>query len=297
MASSRPGVPLPLKVEEFDRLLTTWLEEDVGGGDVTCRSLFPDPLRVSGHILCKEAGVLAGLTLVQRLFFIVDSDTRFEILAEEGSEIKPGQRIARFSGRAASLLTPERLALNLLGHLSGIASLARRYLQEVDGLKVQLAETRKTLPGMRRLEKYATSLGGWVNHRMGLYDLILIKDNHLAALRSGGIEDPVAEALRRSQDQRGLSVEIEVDSPEEAARAARAGAQMILLDNMSIEILRRAVQMARAENPAVFLEASGGVSLETLRSMAETGVDRISIGKVTHSARNLDLSLEVDPGV
>ena len=281
----------------LEEALTRWLQEDVGQGDITCERLFRQGERVRAHILFKEEGVAAGLDVARRLFSLVDESVQWQSLATEGAWVTSGTRAARIEGRAQSILTPERLALNLVGHLSGVATLARRFVEKVQGLSVEITETRKTTPGMRRLEKYATCLGGMVNHRMGLYDQVLIKDNHLAALRAAGFSDPVSEALRRALSEQGPPVEIEVDSPEDGARAARAGAGMILLDNMTVPELKRAVQLARAENPAVILEASGGVDLETVRSMAETGVDRISVGKVTHSAKSLDVSLEVEPSV
>jgi len=277
---------------EMDALLTAWLQEDVQTGDATCACLFPETLRAEGEILFKERGVVCGLNLVRRLYERVDADIRWETLIPEGSLADEGQPAATLSGLATSILVPERLGLNLLGHLSGVATLARSYLEAVEGLSVDLVDTRKTMPGLRSMEKYATRTAGWVNHRMGLHDLVLIKDNHLAALRASGEKDPIARALQDTENS-GLGREIEVQTPEEAALAAGLGAEMILLDNMTPSQLAEAVKMSKAENPEVVLEASGGVSLDTVRAVAESGVDRISVGKATHSAPSLDVSLEV----
>jgi len=277
---------------ETDALLTLWLQEDVQTGDVTCDNLFEGDPRAEGEILFKTEGLVCGLNLVERLYKRVDAGIQWEALISEGSWVKEGQIVAQLRGLATSLLVGERLALNLLGHLSGVATLARSYLEAVKGLNVDLVDTRKTTPGFRHLEKYATRMAGWVNHRMGLHDLVLIKDNHLAALRAAGEKDPIAYALRSTENS-GLGREIEVQTQEEALHAARLGAEMILLDNMTPSQLKKAVNITRAENNGVILEASGGISLDTVREVAESGVDRISVGKVTHSAPSLDVSMEV----
>jgi len=277
---------------QLDSLLTLWLQEDVQTGDVTSSSLFENDLKADAEILFKQDGLVCGLDLVHRLYERVDPTLEWDAMIAESASVAAGDVVARFRGAAASVMVPERLALNLLGHLSGVATLAQAYRKAVEGFDVDLVDTRKTLPGLRSLEKYATRVGGWVNHRMGLHDLVLIKDNHLAALKASGIQDPMERALHLTRDL-GMCRQIEVQTEEEAAYAARLGAEMILLDNMSLDQLARSVERARKENPKVLLEASGRVSLETVRAVASSGVDRISVGSVTHSAPSLDVSLEV----
>ena len=257
-----------------------WLAEDVGAGDATSNAVIDDDAVCTAQILAKEPGVVAGLRAVAAVFEALGA--RLEPLAADGDHVDPGP-IARVEGPARAVLTGERLALNLLGRLSGIATLTRRYVESVDGTGARILDTRKTAPGLRDLEKEAVRAGGATNHRFGLDDGVLIKDNHLRLAPS------IADAVRRARST-GLPVEVECDTLAQVGEALAAGADRILLDNMSPNELRAAVSLAAGRTE---LEASGGVSLETVRAVAETGVDFVSVGALTHSARALDVSLEV----
>jgi nicotinate-nucleotide pyrophosphorylase (carboxylating) len=233
--------------------------------------------------------VLSGLPAAAIVFELVDPDLSFTAVGHEGQAVTPGAVLASVRGRMRSILAGERTALNFVQRLSGIASLTRCYVDAVAGLPCRILDTRKTTPGWRLLEKYAVRCGGGHNHRMGLHDAILIKDNHLAALGA-----PLAEAVRRARAAHGSTIplEIEVDTLEQLEEALAARPDIVLLDNMPAEVMRRAVERRNAVAPGVLLEASGGVTLATLRGIAETGVDRISIGALTHSAVALDIGLD-----
>jgi nicotinate-nucleotide pyrophosphorylase (carboxylating) len=277
-----------LRIEEIiDRALA----EDLGQGDVTTEALIPGNQQGTGFIVAKEEGILAGTEAATQVFHRVDPELKVEILLEDGTSVKPGSKVARVSGSIASILKAERIALNFLQRLSGIASETNRYVARVEGLPVRIMDTRKTTPGLRSLEKYAVSVGGGRNHRMSLGDGILIKDNHLAALRSQGlnIKDIIVKA-RQNAPQR-LQVEVEVETVSEALEAVKAGADIVMLDNMNLEDMRNAVQSIHGR---ALIEASGGITLDNVRAVAETGVDFISIGALTHSARALDISLELE---
>lgn len=270
-----------------DRVVREALAEDIGPGDVTTDLLFPEPATARAEIYAKEPGVVCGLAVAEHVFRTLDADTRFEAVAADGDRVDRSPTVlARVDGSAHALLTGERTALNLLGRLSGIATLTRRYVDAVAGTSAVILDTRKTTPGLRLLEKEAVRCGGGTNHRLGLHDAILVKDNHLRL--AGGIGAAV-ERLRRESP---LPIEIECETLGQVREALHAGADRILLDNMRPQRLRAAVAMTagRAE-----LEASGGVSLETVRAIAETGVDFISVGALTHSACALDVSMEVLP--
>ncbi|AEB12815.1 carboxylating nicotinate-nucleotide diphosphorylase [Marinithermus hydrothermalis] len=267
--------------------IRTWLLEDVGHGDLTTQLTVPQDAQGQGVILAKEAGVLAGIEAARLVFHEVDPTLRFTALKADGDRLEPVQAVARIEGRLASILTAERLALNLLQRLSGIATLTRKYVEAVAGTQARILDTRKTTPGLRALEKYAVRVGGGHNHRFGLFDGILIKDNHIAA--AGGVRAAVTRA--RARAPHGLRVEVEVTTLAELEEALEAGADVILLDNMDLPTLRQAV--ARTAGRAR-LEASGGMTLERVRAVAETGVDFISVGALTHSAKALDLSLEIE---
>ena len=259
------------------------LSEDVGTGDLTTQYVVPADATCTAEVVVKEAGVVCGLTVVEEVFHRLDPDLRFEALAADGDRIEGPTRVARLEGRAAPILTGERTALNFLGRLSGIATLTRRFADAVEGTGAQILDTRKTTPGLRALEKHAVECGGGRNHRFGLYDAILIKDNHLAVAHS------LRDAVQRASGA-GVTVQVEVDTLEQLREALEAGADAILLDNMPPPLLREAVQITAGR---ATLEASGGITLDTIRAIAETGVDFISIGALTHSARALDVSLEV----
>jgi nicotinate-nucleotide pyrophosphorylase (carboxylating) len=268
---------MALTVTDVDR----WLAEDVGDGDLTSIAVIDEDAVCTARLLVKEAGVVCGLDIAAEVFDRLGAT--LEPLAADGDAVEPGA-VACVEGRARAVLTGERLALNLLGRLSGIATLTHRYVDAVAGTGAVILDTRKTTPGLRALEKHAVACGGGHNHRLGLYDGILIKDNHLRLAGSLG------EAVARSK-RTGVPVEVECDMLAQVREALAAGADSILLDNMPVPELRKAVELTGGR---ARLEVSGGVTLETVRAIAETGVDFISVGALTHSARALDVSLEVE---
>jgi nicotinate-nucleotide pyrophosphorylase (carboxylating) len=263
--------------------IARWLAEDVGEGDRTTEAIVPPEARTSATLVLREAGVVAGLDIARQVFRALDDDMRWEPLAVDGDRVGTGP-VARLDSHARAVLTGERLALNLLGRLSGIATLTRRYVDAVAGTDAVVLDTRKTTPGLRAAEKWAVRCGGGTNHRMGLHDAVLIKDNHLSHTR----DLPTAVRLAR---ETGLPVEVECDTLDQVREALDAGADRILLDNMSVTDLRASVALAGGRVP---LEASGGVTLDTIAGIAATGVDLISVGALTHAARSLDVALEID---
>ncbi|MHB8085465.1 MAG: carboxylating nicotinate-nucleotide diphosphorylase [Dehalococcoidia bacterium] len=275
---------------QIEDLIDRALEEDLAAGDITTDSLIPLHSKAKASIISKSTGILAGIEIAGMVFLKVDPFLKFSVLITDGTAIKPNDVLATVSGNIADILKAERTALNFLQHLSGVATLTDRYVEQVKGLRVKILDTRKTVPGLRILEKYAVSIGGGTNHRLGLSDMVLVKDNHIAVLRKGGMT--IKETIRqaRSKSAGNAKIEIETTSPEDALEAARAGADIIMLDNMGLDEMRRAVELV---NHKAILEASGGVNLDTVRSIAETGVDWISVGALTHSARALDISLEI----
>jgi nicotinate-nucleotide pyrophosphorylase (carboxylating) len=272
---------------ELQEIVRTALAEDVGSGDATTLATVGADARARATITQKAPGVVFGVEAAERTFAELDDAVAFERLSPEGAWQEPGTGVLRIEGRARALLTGERTALNLLQRLSGIATLTARYVQAVEGTDVQILDTRKTTPGLRMLEKAAVRAGGGTNHRVGLFDAILIKENHVAA--AGGVEQAVQQARAAYPD---LPLEVECRNVEEIAQALQAGAPRILLDNMDPEELRAAVDqvVGRAE-----LEASGGITLETVRAHAVEGLNFISVGALTHSAPALDLSLILEP--
>jgi nicotinate-nucleotide pyrophosphorylase (carboxylating) len=283
----------PAETDWCCRLVELAREEDLEpSGDLTSLAVIPAGLEGQAYFVARAAGVLAGLPAAAIALAAVDCRVQFEPLMEDGKALRPGDRLARVAGPMHAILAGERMALNFLQHLSGIASLTRRYIEAVAGLPVQILDTRKTTPGWRSLEKYAVRQGGGHNHRLGLYDGILIKDNHLKALHLGG--EGIVQALKAARDKIGesVTVEIEVDSLEQLDQALACGPDIVLLDNMAPDLLREAVRRRNAAAPNVRLEASGGVNLTTIPDIAETGVDRISVGALTHSAPALDIALD-----
>ncbi len=279
---SLPDMPPDLEAA-VTRLIADALAEDVGPGDVTSQSVIPADLRFSGVMAAREDMVVAGMPFAKLVFDVVVPDAVFTPLVKDGDKIGPGAILARMEGPARGLLTAERTALNLLQHLSGIATLTRTYVDAIQGTGATLLDTRKTIPGLRQVAKYATRMGGAKNHRMGLYDGVLIKDNHIAVCGS------VGEAVRRAQLAKTGNVEVETDTLEQVAEAVAAGADIILLDNMTPATLRQAVAIVAGRAKT---EASGGVTLESIRAIAETGVDYISVGRLTQSARAVDIGLD-----
>lgn len=286
---AKESVP-KLSQAHLRRLAKNALEEDQAGWDVTTAALVPPEQKGRGVIIAREEGVLAGLPMAEAVFKAVDPSLQWRPLAAEGSRLSPGQEVARIDGPLAAILRGERVALNYLTHLSGVATATARLVAAIAGLSVGIRDTRKTIPGLRTLEKYAVRAGGGQSHRFTLADAVLIKDNHLATLRARGLGIAQALRLARQQAPEGMRVQIEVTTVDEAHQALEAGAGELLLDNMPPEDMRRVVEMARGR---AVLEASGGISLDNVRRVAETGVDYISVGAITHSARALDVSLQV----
>jgi len=283
---------LNLPQEQIDNIIDLALAEDISHGDVTTEALIPPDLQGKASILVKARGILAGSEIAKRVFVKVDPSLKVEVLIKDGAEVKPGDIVATISGSVASILKAERVALNFLQRLSGIASQTAQFVAKTQGLKVNITDTRKTTPGLRLLEKYAVRVGGGQNHRFHLGDGILIKDNHLAALRALGMsfKDIIAKAKQNAPH--GLKVEVEVNTAEEAMDAAEAGADIIMLDNMSPDEMRRVVSLVSGR---VKIEASGGITLANVRSIAETCINLISVGALTHSPKALDISLELEP--
>ena len=277
----------------FDmELVRRALAEDIGRGDVTTMATIPDGTRASGRIVARAAGVAAGLPLAELAFRLLDPQVRFTASVAEGAQVEAGARLAAVAGDARALLTGERTALNFLGRLCGIATLAAACVAAVAGAGARVVDTRKTTPGLRTLEKYAVRIGGARNHRAGLDDGILIKDNHIAA--AGGIRPAVARV--REQAPHLLKIEVECENEEQVCDAVEVGAEVLLLDNMPLEQLRANVAWIRMHAPRTLIEASGGIGTDPtrLRDVAATGVDLISLGALTHSAPALDVSLEFD---
>ncbi len=265
------------------------LAEDVGPGDVTSEWVLGPELQAAGRFLVKEPGVIAGLEVVEETLRQVNPAIRWRPLVNDGVPVRAGEVVAEVGGPAISLLSAERVALNFLQRMSGIATMARRYVEAVQGTQAIILDTRKTVPGLRVLDKLAVRLGGAANHRMGLFDMVLIKDNHIAAAGS------ITAAVRRAQahNSEGLPIEVEVTNLEQLEEARRLGIHRVLLDNMDPETMRRAVEMVKGE---ILLEASGGITLENIAAVAATGVDYISVGALTHSVRALDISMEIETG-
>jgi nicotinate-nucleotide pyrophosphorylase (carboxylating) len=284
--SEMPTFPLKLSPLLVERAVAAALEEDLGAvGDLTTDAIVPAEAYGEAAIVARQAGVIAGLDLAEAAFKALDPDIRFVGVVKDGGAVDSGGTIATVAGKTRALLTAERTALNFLGRLSGIATLTAAYVKAVAGTAARIACTRKTTPGLRALEKYAVRAGGGVNHRFGLYDAVLVKDNHIAA--AGGL----APALERLRARSGhvVKVEVEVDTLDQLKQALGFAVDAVLLDNMDVETLRQAVELVAGR---VKTEASGGVTLETVAKIAETGVDLISVGALTHSPRNLDSSLE-----
>ncbi|MDP2950575.1 MAG: carboxylating nicotinate-nucleotide diphosphorylase [Chloroflexota bacterium] len=293
-------VALQLHPAHLRRLAENALMEDRAWDDVTTAALVPPEQKGKAVVIARGEGIVAGLPVAEAVFQAADPSLAWQPLVAEGSRLAPGQEVASVEGSLAAILRAERVALNYLTHLSGVATATARLVAAIAGLpdlpagrQARIRDTRKTTPGLRTLEKYAVRVGGGENHRLSLADAVLIKDNHLAALRARGLGIADAVRLAREQPPAGMRVQIEVTSVEEARQALEGGAQELLLDNMGPEDMRRVVEMARGR---ALLEASGGVTLENVRQVAETGVDYISVGAVTHSAQALDMSLEVEVG-
>lgn len=278
----------PEQIPQIDEIIARALAEDIGDGDVTSLHTIPADAAHRGRFLAKAAGVVAGLAVAERVFQRLDPDITFTYLVADGDRVEPGQWLAEVQGRGQAILSAERVALNLVQRMSGIATATRRFVDAVAGTKAVILDTRKTAPGLRVLDKWAVRLGGGQNHRWGLYDMALIKDNHIAAV--GGITEAVRRV--RAGDERGRAIEVEVTDLTGLQEALQLSVDRIMLDNMSLNEMRTAVLMTAGRVP---LEASGNVSLATVASIAATGVDFISAGALTHSVIALDISLELHP--
>lgn len=292
--------------EKIDNLIQLAIQEDIFTGDITTENLIPENLIVEGVFVAKESGVVAGLSLVEYFFSKLDKNVFFKQWVMDGVFVHKGETIAAIHGSAKTLLSGERIALNFLQRLSGIATLTAQFVERIKPLKTPLMDTRKTIPGWRYLEKYAVAVGGGVNHRMGLYDQVLIKDNHLDIMKNKLFYDvpphvsiiEKAVSVLRQKVKKGVLIEVETRTLEEIKNALKAGVDIILFDNMSIQQLNDAVRLVKeweygegVRQPLT--EASGNITLENVHRVAQTGVDRISVGAITHSAKALDISLEI----
>jgi nicotinate-nucleotide pyrophosphorylase (carboxylating) len=282
------------------RLIEMGLDEDLGrAGDITSAALVPEGLTGAGRFVARQRGVLAGLDAARMVFERVPGGATWQSRCGDGCDLEPGQEVAHVVGPLRTLLAAERLALNFLQRLSGVATLTRRFVDAVAGTRATIYDTRKTTPGWRVLEKHAVRAGGGRNHRMGLHDAVLIKDNHLVAWQLQSARRSLADAVRaaRAAVPAGVVVEIEVDSLEQLDEVLPGEPDIVLLDNFTLEQLRAAVAVRDTRQPGIILEASGGVHLDTVRPIAETGVDRISVGALTHSGPALDIALDFEePG-
>jgi nicotinate-nucleotide pyrophosphorylase (carboxylating) len=281
-----------LPPKQVNNIIDLALAEDISHGDVTSEALIPPRLQGKASILVRSKGIVAGSDVARKVFLRVDPSLKVKVLIKDGGKVKPGDIVATVSGNIISILKAERVALNFLSRLSGIASQMAQYAVKTHGLAVIITDTRKTTPGLRLLEKYAVRVGGGQNHRLHLGDGILIKDNHLVALRTLGMSLKEIVAKAKKNAPKGSKVEIEVNTPEEALDAAEAGADIIMLDNMSPDDMYRVVSLLPGH---VKTEASGGITLANVRTAAMAGVDIISVGALTHSAKALDISLELEP--
>jgi nicotinate-nucleotide pyrophosphorylase (carboxylating) len=273
--------------EKLTVMIRAWLEEDIGMGDVSTLATVPSEQRTKAIIHAKQKGVVAGLPVVEQVFLNVDDSLQVRLMKQDGDRIEKGDHLLEVSGATRSILSAERLALNLLQRMSGVATITAEYVQELTGLPTNLADTRKTTPGLRMLEKYAVRVGGGHNHRFGLFDAVMIKDNHIKAAGS------LAEAIAKSRAfvPHTMKIEVEIERLEQIEEALAA--DIIMLDNMPVEMMKEAVERIRSRKPHILIEASGNVSRLTLRSIAMTGVDIISAGAITHSVPALDISLDL----
>ncbi|WCL55471.1 carboxylating nicotinate-nucleotide diphosphorylase [Gimibacter soli] len=273
----------PLTQAEIDAFIDAAFAEDIATGDVTAEATIPADAMLTATMNAREDMVIAGLPLVAPIVHRLDPEATLDFLVKDGDKVPAGTALVRMTGKARALLSAERTALNILQHLSGIATLTRTYVDKIEGTKARLLDTRKTIPGLRKLAKYATLMGGGVNHRMGLFDAVLIKDNHIAV--AGSVTKSVEGAKAHGQ----AKIQVECDTLDQAEEAIAAGATSLLLDNMTPDTLRKAVALNAGRVP---LEASGGVNLTTIRAIAETGVDFISVGRLTQSAPAVDIGLD-----
>src|SRR3989338_3623611 len=280
-----------LKSSLIDSLVKIALKEDVGANDITTSALIPNSLKIKAEIEFKQPGVICGVEIAERVFRLVDENLRFLPVAKDGEWAEKGREIAYIEGIGSSVLIAERAALNFISHLSGIATKTKEFVDKIKGTNAKIMDTRKTTPGLRVFEKYAVAVGGGTNHRFGLYDQVLIKDNHLRILR----DEPLLDIISRAKQAvlKKTTVGVEVKNVAELKEAMKSKADYILLDNMSVEAVREAVAHKRKIGSKIDLEVSGGVNLNNVREYAETGVERISVGALTHTATSIDISLDI----
>lgn len=274
---------------EFDTFILSALKEDISSGDVTTGAIINPDIKAVGKFLVKDIGIIAGLEIVERVFKLYDQEISFTKYSDDGEEVNKGDIVAEVYGRASTILTCERTALNIFQRMSGIATVSNKYSQLIKHTKAKILDTRKTVPGLRMLDKLAVKIGGADNHRFGLYDMFLIKDNHLEVAGS------ITKAIRACKDfnkknNKNLKIEVEVTNLDQLKEALLNEVDIIMLDNFTVELLKEAVKIT---NGKCKLEASGGINYETVKQIAETGVDYISVGAITHSVKALDISLEV----
>jgi nicotinate-nucleotide pyrophosphorylase (carboxylating) len=286
------------KPEKFQHLVELALKEDIGRKDITTEAVIGD-IKVKAVILSKDEGIIAGLQITKAVFQHVSKNTKFKKLAKDGDKVYKNQIIAQLEGKAKNILIAERTALNFLSHLSGIATLTSKYVEKVKPYGCRILDTRKTTPVLRELEKYAVRVGGGYNHRKGLYDMVLIKDNHLKLRASDFKIKKLVDSVRK-KTPKGIKIEVEVNTIEELKRVHNCRVDIIMLDNMSLANIKKAVDWVKLKNSKAktkktILEASGGIDLSNVREVAKTGVDWISIGEITHSAPAFDTSLEIIP--
>ena len=296
-----------LEFKKVDTLIRLAIQEDIFTGDITSNILIPDNLVVKGSFVAKENGIIAGLPVVEYFFSKLNKGILLKQKVKEGAFVKKGETIAEVRGSANTVLTGERIALNFLQRLSGIASLTKKFVDRIKPLKTSIMDTRKTVPGWRYLEKYAVAVGGGVNHRMGLYDQALVKDNHLDIMRSKLLYDVPANvsvieravSILKQETKKGILIEVEARNMDEVKDALKSCVDVILFDNMNIKQLKKAVKLVKGWKAVCkarlpLTEASGNITLENVRLVAQTGVDRISVGVITHSVKAMDISLEIN---
>jgi len=270
----------------IDKIIEQALLEDIGTGDITTDSIIPNNLKTRGIIKTKEEGVIAGLGIANLVFKKLDSNITFQENIEDGTKVSQNKILAEIIGPARIMLKGERVALNFLQRMSGIATTTAKFYEEIKGFPVRIVDTRKTTPGLRILEKYAVRMGGGSNHRFGLYDAVLIKDNHIAV--AGSIKSAVNSV--RKQISHTIKIEVEVENLSQLQEALEMKVDIVMLDNMSLDMMKKAVKMAKGKT---LIEASGGITLKNVREIAQTGVDLISVGALTHSVKALDISMEI----
>jgi len=275
--------------KEIDKIIDTALTEDIGSGDITTEAIFNKYKSTSAVIIAKEDGILAGIDVAERVFKKVDPDVNFKILVSDSENICRGLNIVRINGDVRSILKAERTALNFLGRMSGIATLSYEFVKRIKGTKAKILDTRKTAPVLRILEKYAVNAGGGYSHRMGLYDMFLIKDNHIKA--AGGLEKAIKRVIEfRKEKRKNFKIEAEAENIEQVRTALSEGVDRIMLDNMNLRMIKKAVEITKGK---VEIEVSGNVNLNNVSPIASSGVDYISIGSITHSAKIIDFSLAI----